>query len=529
MAQCYLIIATVMSEIVNQALRKIAKGAVLVFIGTVIGMLLGLVGRIMLVRYITQGEYGIYSLAFVIVSILVLIATLGLDSGSTRQIAFYRGKGDEWKVRGVVLSSLQVAVISSVFLSLVLFFISDLISIKVFHSPELSTPLKVFCIAIPFFVLINLLTSIFRGFDKAGPSVYFQHILISALFPLLLVAVVLLNFQFVGVVYAFVASIVLTCMAFVVYAVRKPPLTLRGKRSASSSLVTKELLLFSLPLCAVAMLNSVAVWTDTLMIGFFKTPGDVGLYNAALPLVRPLPIVFTAMSFFYVPLMSQLYAKNEIEDIKRSYAVVTKWIFAATLPVFLIFALFPEATLNILFGYRYVGAASALQILSLGFFIHTVLGSAISTLVVMGETRFVMWSVLISTIANIALNIALIPPLGIVGAAIATASAFALRNLLWSARLYSLSKMHPFTENYLKPAIASVVLVLIIYALVRNLISVIPFWLLPLLFIAFLGAYAISVLLTRSFDKEDIMLLLAIEQRLGMNLTAAKKLLRRFL
>ena len=81
-----------MSEIVTQSLQKIAKGTGIIFTGTIIGMLLGFVGRIILVRYITQTEYGIYCLALVIISIFVTISTLGVQEGSTRYIAYFRGR-----------------------------------------------------------------------------------------------------------------------------------------------------------------------------------------------------------------------------------------------------------------------------------------------------------------------------------------------------------------------------------------------------------------------------------------------------
>ncbi len=84
-----------MSEIVNQSLQKIAKGTGIIFIGTMIGMLLGFVGRIIIVRYTTQTEYGIYSLALVIISIFATISTLGLPEGSTRYIEYFRGKNEE--------------------------------------------------------------------------------------------------------------------------------------------------------------------------------------------------------------------------------------------------------------------------------------------------------------------------------------------------------------------------------------------------------------------------------------------------
>ena len=97
-----------MSEIVNQRLQKIAKGTGIVFTGTIIGMLLGFVGRVIIVRYTTQSEYGIYSLALVLLNIFAMISTLGLQSGVTRQIAYFRGKKDSEKVSGIVISSIQI-------------------------------------------------------------------------------------------------------------------------------------------------------------------------------------------------------------------------------------------------------------------------------------------------------------------------------------------------------------------------------------------------------------------------------------
>jgi len=49
-----------MSEIVNQSLQKIAKGTGIIFIGTIIGMLLGFVERVV-IGYATQIESDINS------------------------------------------------------------------------------------------------------------------------------------------------------------------------------------------------------------------------------------------------------------------------------------------------------------------------------------------------------------------------------------------------------------------------------------------------------------------------------------
>lgn len=95
-----------MSEIVDQSLQKIAKGSGVILFGTAIGMLLGFAGRILIARFFTQSEYGVFSLAFLILSVFVTISTLGLEDGAARQIAFYRGERDEAKVQGVIRSSI---------------------------------------------------------------------------------------------------------------------------------------------------------------------------------------------------------------------------------------------------------------------------------------------------------------------------------------------------------------------------------------------------------------------------------------
>jgi len=200
------------SQTIDESLRKITKGAGIILIGTIIGMLFGFINRVIIIRYITQSEYGIYSLGLVLFSIFTTISFLGLHQGTPRYIAFYRGKKDEKKIKEVAYSSIKIALTSSIILALWLFLASNFVSTNFFHNEDLATPLRIFSIAIPFFVLINVLMFIFRGFDKAKPQVYFQNILQSVLFLLCLCLVIVLNLSFLNVIYAFVTSTALTLL-----------------------------------------------------------------------------------------------------------------------------------------------------------------------------------------------------------------------------------------------------------------------------------------------------------------------------
>ena len=514
-----------MSEVINQSLQKIAKGTGIIFIGTIIGMLLGFIGRIILVRFTTQTEYGIYCLALVVIGIFVTISTLGLSEGSTRYIAYFRGKNEEGKVKGVISSSIKIVIIASISLAVISFFVSDFISTNIFHAPELSTPLKIFSIAIPFTVLINVFIAIFRGFDRVDAQVYFNNILRPILYLLFLIAVVLFGLSFLGVVYACVLSIAVTCVVFVIYVMKKSPLSIRSGSSVINPM-TKELLFFSVPLLAVSMLMMIMSWTDTLMLGYFKTPDVVGVYNTALPLASLLSMSVSSMTFIYVPIISQLYSKNLIDELRKCYIILTKWIFLLTLPIFFVLFLFPDVVLNLLFGSRYVGAAVALQVLAFGFFLNISLGLSYNTLLVLGKNKFLMWTFVISAIINIILNMILIPPMGIIGASIASAFSLIVGKILNTMKLYRFFELHPFAKNYLKLT-GLLVMFLFVFYILRNLV-IMSFWMFMALLLLFLVAYGLSVLFTKSFDEEDIMILLTIEKRLGLDLTSIKRFLKRF-
>jgi len=49
------------------------------------------------------------------------------------------------------------------------------------------------------------------------------------------------------------------------------------------------------------------------------------------------------------------------------------------------------------------------------------------------------------------------------------------------------------------------------------------------LFVLYCGIYGLATLLTKSFDKEDIAMLLEVEKRSGINIAPLKKILKRFL
>lgn len=514
-----------MSELVDGALRKVAKGTVFVLVGTFVGMLLAFLARVVLVRNVTTAEYGLFSIAIAVIGIITVFSELGLQTGIIRNVAFFRGKQDTGRVLGVIFSSFQLSVIASLLLFALFFFLSNLLSVTVFHNPALAPVLKILLIVAPLTVLIDLLSAVFRSFNRLE-GIFFNDFLLNVVKLAAFSLVLYLGWSFFGVLYAYLFSFAFIALLFAFYSIKKSPAFVDF--TAKSVMLRKMLLFFSIPLLVQAIMGMIMEWADTLMIGYYMNAESVGVYNMVMPLSKMVSLFLVALVFFYVPIASELFAKDLFSELRRVYAVLTKWVFSFTLPVFLLFFLFPNAILQIIFNTTSNEAAIVLRILSAGFLLHALMGPTASTLVVLGQTKSIMNFSIVAAVINVVLNVALIPVIGISGAAIASAASFVFMNLSYFAILLLKYKIQPFTANYLRPVAFSALIITVIYFLTKSLFVVPPLWFIIVMFVAFLAIYGLSLLLTKSFDKEDVMMLLSIEKQLGINLSFFKNLLKRF-
>ena len=90
---------------------------------------------------------------------------------------------------------------------------------------------------------------------------------------------------------------------------------------------------------------------------------------------------------------------------------------------------FPEEVLS-LFGKNYNDGKLALMILAGAQFINISTGLVGPLLNMSGHHVFMMWLSVVTLVANIALNFALIPTYGIIGAALATGVTLVVKNLV---------------------------------------------------------------------------------------------------
>jgi O-antigen/teichoic acid export membrane protein len=514
-----------MSEIVHSSLTTTIKDTTLVFFGLVASILLWFSSKILIIRSTSQEELGIYSLAVAIVSICALVAGAGLQSGAARYISIFLGEGRRNDAYEVAKASIRLGTLFSLAVVLILYIAAGPISQYIFYKQELMMPLKILSPFIFFSVISGILIGITRGYGFIAPRVFYLNIGQPIFFLILLSVFFIEKFHFLNIFYSYSLAMFAVFVGIGIYSYKKiglTPFELKGGR------FKKELLRFTIPLLGATVMSMVFDWTDTLMLGRYARVEDVGMYNVSISLAKLMTFALDATAFVFISIAGELYAKRQMSELKRTYQVLTKWVFSITLPLFFILFFFPEMTISFLYGDRYIGSYIPLRILAAGFLFNAFLGVNGMLLTVFGLTRTLMNVSLSGAALNIILNYAFIKRCGYgtKGAATSTMISYLFINISYSTALYRHAKIHPITSRYIKPVLSSSLIGLIIYAIAKNL--PLYYWTLPMYFILFLIGYFLSLLLTRSLDSEDIKLIEALSQKTGLKMRLLKKLVYRF-
>jgi O-antigen/teichoic acid export membrane protein len=250
-----------------------------------------------------------------------------------------------------------------------------------------------------------------------------------------LTVVLLLVFSGAGVVFlaaGFVSAgaIIVGLYGFFLYRTVRQEGLLEHFSWATLDMPWREVFGFTVPLLASDLLYVVINTTDALLVGHYNGPEGVGALRVILPAATLNLLVFSSFTLLFTPVAARLFARDDTAGIGHLYWHTSAWISVLTFPIFaLTFSLSGPLTTT-LFGERYSGSAIYLTLLSLAYYFNAALGFNGLTLKVFGKVRFVVVISILAAIVNLALNFALVPRYGALGAAIATCSTLIVHNIL---------------------------------------------------------------------------------------------------
>lgn len=417
------------------ATRIFHKSIVSMFLN-VLAKAFGLGISIILARQLGPAGYGVYALAYSLVILAAVPAQLGLPTIVVRETVRAFATSDWGKLKGLwKWSNLIVLGMSSV-IAIIFIFITLIMQERIEKDLFLTCVFGV--ILIPLLSLGNLRGAALRGLGWIVMGQLPETLFRSGIFFLFLfIAINFFDQRPLTSSDTMALHVVAAAAAFVVGALvlwyARPYPTDDRSRSIYE---TRKWMSSALALSIVSGMMLINQNTDILMLGMLREPREVGIYKVVLSLATLVAFGLVSITMVVSPKFAQLHIEQNKEGLRQLAQQSARLILLVALPCTLCFIFFGQIFLTVAFGEEYQDGHLPLKILALGQMINAGFGSVGALLNMSGNERSTALGVTLAAIINIVLNAILIPPFGMLGAAIATTVSMALWNFfLWRAVL----------------------------------------------------------------------------------------------
>ena len=392
--------------------QTIARNTFWSALGTVGGLLLGVVTNIVLARVLGASLLGQYNYWLWLIGLLALIASPGLPQAMTKFGAEYLGQGERQIASAIFARLLRVELLLGAI-------VGGLALVYAWAVPSADAAALAL---VAFSVLLVTAEVFFQAAAKGALDfrIFSQASLIGGLvFAAAAITLVSLGFGIYTLLLVYIARRIVTIALIswklpVHYAVR----------SALQISIPPELLRRILRYCRdiVLIFATSTIPYERFGIFFlsrFATDVDIAFYSQSFDLAvksMAIPAIFTAT---LLPTFSSLQGQKDRERIDRVYLSSNRLAAAIAMPIGLGGAAVASST-ALLYGPEFLGMAPILAI----FFVGNIGGSVASVSVAMlysaEEQNYIVRLNAVMALFNIALSLILIPSYGAIGAALAT-------------------------------------------------------------------------------------------------------------
>lgn len=408
----------------NELIRGALGGAGVQVVNRLLALALGVV----LARGLGVDGYGIYSYILAIMIVLVVVADLGMSTLVLRQFAAYHSQCHWGLMRGLLVRSIQlVFLISIVLVVLALFIVEDISS----QALRIAGDLVIWALVLfPLLTFTKLIASMLQGLQHVVKAQTIEG-LIRPIFVLSGVSGVFYIYPAMRLPHYVVVIQVVCAVGVLLLAMTLLRQYLPKKvYTAKSEYHSRQWLMSALPLTIIGGVGVLNSQTDILMLGFFTSPEEVGIYSVAVQGSALVAFGLHAANAVIAPQLSRLYVQADYARLQRLVTYSARAVLLTALPIALAFCLIGGKVAGWVFGPEFTASQTPMAILAVGQLVNAAMGSVGFLLNMTGHEKDVARTLVFATGLNILLNYFLIPQYGVNGAAVATAISIVIWNIV---------------------------------------------------------------------------------------------------
>ncbi|KMO28054.1 polysaccharide biosynthesis protein [Methylobacterium variabile] len=375
------------------------------------------VAQVLMARLMGGAEYGVFATIWVWTALLGHASTWGLSQAACRFLPTYRAQGAHGPARGFLafgaVFTLAAAAALAGIGAAAIWLLPDLVA------TPYAAPALVAALVLPLFALQDFCEGVARGRNWTLLAVAPPYLLRQGLIMALMLAAVGFGAPAqasVAVACTLAATALSLALQAAILARR-----LRAERSPGRALYPYgDWLRASLPMALIDLAGSGFNFVDVLVLGFLLPPEEVGAYFAATRLLQFVVFVQYAASSVTAQRFAEAQARGDRAGLE---ALVRRWsrlTLLATLATGLAVVAAGPLLLG-LFGPEFRAALPLLALLVAGHGLAAACGPAEDLLTMLGAERACAAVTVALLAAAVVLTLALVPLLGIAGAALAAA------------------------------------------------------------------------------------------------------------
>lgn len=393
--------------------------ALIAFAIRILSAAIAFISQIIQARIMGEFEYGIFVFVWVLTVLIGNLSCLGFHSVIVRFLPLYRTEGAHGSLFGIavtarVFSMLMATLIAGIGLGTLYLFGS---MVEAYYM----TPVFLALFILPMIALGDVLDGTARAnswpFAALTPTFIIRPTLILV-FMVLAVHAGYRPTAETAILAALAATYVTSVGQFLTVSTRMR----RRYPAVPRSYSLGAWLRVALPIFFVEGFGYLLTNADVVIVGLYLEPSEVAVYFAAAKTMALVQFVFFSVKAAAAPRFSTLVAEGDRMGLARFAGEMARWGFWPSLAVGAMMLVAGHLLLS-LFGPGFSAGYPLMVILFAGYLAKSAVGPGEVLLTMAGKQQLCAWLYAGVLVANLLLNMILIPRFGLTGAAAAAAGA----------------------------------------------------------------------------------------------------------
>lgn len=420
------------------------KSTSYILIFKIIGMVLGYLTSIVIVKIYGNETMGIYAIAVTITTLVLTIANDGFSIYSMKIINQYFSLNKLSEIKEFYKKSLLIVFTFSIFISFLYYTNLNFIFGSYFGKENLITKFEILVYIFPPLILFYYYINILRGVNKVSIYSFFQNVFL----PSSIILLIFINYFFnlnLNILQVYTYSFFIVFIILFIYSIKIFDFNVTSSRIFSFTNFFKS----SSPFILVGIIYAIGGSIDLLLLGKYETIENVGIYAILYKISMLASLVIFAINTVFATKITTLWTKEKYTELKYLDYKSSKYSFFLTLSISLMLIMFSKYIL-LFFSKEYLYFDIVLYLLLLSWIINSTAPSVNNLLVLTDYQNQFSIIATFCVLIKIIMSFFLIKYFGLVGASVSTVFFNLLLLIVSSFYLYRKIKYFPIYIPFIK-------------------------------------------------------------------------------